>query len=103
MSFSLNRVLLVQFRAICDPAGLVHLLALAEDGFLHTFESILDLISPKTPCRTPLAQVEGNNKWPTLIQSSTPVNVVWWGRWDLNPRPLAPIFSESPAPQGHRP
>jgi len=29
--------------------------------------------------------------------------VAWWGRWDLNPRPLAPIFSESPAPQGHRP
>ncbi len=27
----------------------------------------------------------------------------WWGRWDLNPRPLAPIFSESPAPQVHRP
>src|SRR2546422_10988338 len=26
-----------------------------------------------------------------------------WGRWALNPRPLAPIFSESPAPQGHRP
>ncbi len=58
-------------------------MALAEDGFLHTFESILDWISRKTPCRTPLAQVEGDNKWRTLIQNSTPVNVVWWAHTQI--------------------